>query len=620
VNTLVSKDLIGRGTHPFSLLALFAILLVVIDASLLGLFRNFDDRFNDWLMRTLAEKRVPAAEIVIIDIDEKSLEQMAATHGRYPWPRSVHAELIEGVEQQQPRAIIFDIIFADPDRQHPDADTYLSEVARENSNLFFPFVRLQSTQQGEGLELDHYGARLGFSEMSQQRTGESVALLLPYLALELEGRLGGINFIEDSDGVGRRYPLYLTEGDWLLPSIVARVAQYLGYSIPQQESIRLNWQGPVLSYPRISYSEIYDDLMRETHQRAGDEFKDKIVIIGSTATGMHDLRNTPMGSLHPAIEIIATALDNLRDGSYLQELSEALPLLFTLLSIGLLWWLFMAGFSPLFTGGLMLFWSLLLMLIDYLLLNQKLLLPVVTTLIFVWLYYALAALYAYRSERRARQQSIQIFSRFLDPRVVKELVSSGESVLNMRSESRQITVLFSDIRGFTTMSEQHSATEIVDILNRYFSRQVKVIFHHGGTVDKFIGDAIMAFWGAPVGDDNQAVNAVNAALDMVDVLKIFSEEIDAQEQGFDVGIGIHSGECVVGFIGSENRLDYTAIGDTVNLASRIEGQTKGIARILISSETRQQCGEQFEFIDHGIFAVKGRAEEVQLFEPRRRAL
>lgn len=617
---LLGKNINGIWNHPFSLLGLLLILLALADVSLFHLFHRFDYRFNDRLLQTIAEQRVPTDKIVIIDIDEKSLEQMAATHGRYPWPRSVHAELIEGIERQQPQAVLFDIIFADPDLQHPEDDAYLTEVAGQYNNLFFPYVRMQSESKGEGVALDNYGASLGFIEPLSTRTGDSAALLLPYLALELNGRLGTINFIEDRDGVGRRYPLYLQEGDWRLPSIINKVAKYLGYSIPDTESLLLNWQGPVLSYSRHSYAALYEDLLRENPLRAANEFTDKIVIIGSTATGMHDLRVTPMGSLHPAIEIIATAIDNLRNGDHIVEVHRLTPFLITLVSIGGLWLLFMTGSTPLLVGGLTLLWTFVLMAVEYLWLGQQVLIPVISTLIFIWLYYALAALYAFRTEQRAREQSIQIFSRFLDPRVVDELVSSGESVLNMKSESRQITVLFSDIRGFTTMSEQHSAEEIVDILNRYFSRQVEVVFKHGGTMDKFIGDAIMAFWGAPVTDDNQAANAINASLNMVDVLMAFRQELDAETREFDVGIGIHTGDSVVGFIGSENRLDYTAIGDTVNLASRIEGQTKGIARILVSDETRKQCSDEFEFIEHGIFKVKGRAEEVQLFEPRRRTL
>jgi Adenylate cyclase, family 3 (some proteins contain HAMP domain) len=158
----------------------------------------------------------------------------------------------------------------------------------------------------------------------------------------------------------------------------------------------------------------------------------------------------------------------------------------------------------------------------------------------------------------------------------------------------------------------------VDLLNRYFSRQVEVVFRHGGTLDKFIGDAIMAFWGAPAADDQQAEHAVACALEMVDTLLAFKQELGELGQTFDVGIGIHTGPAVVGFIGSEQRQDYTAIGDTVNLSSRIEGQTKGVARILVSSDTVVRCGNAFDFIDHGSYKVKGRTQEVQLFEPRRK--
>jgi len=145
-----------------------------------------------------------------------------------------------------------------------------------------------------------------------------------------------------------------------------------------------------------------------------------------------------------------------------------------------------------------------------------------------------------------------------------------------------------------------------------------VIFRHGGTLDKFIGDAIMAFWGAPGEDEKQAEHAIAAALEMSANLERFRQEIGEIGQTFDVGIGIHSGPAVVGFIGSEQRQDYTAIGDTVNLASRIEGETKGVSRILVSAETKNQCADRFDFVDHGFFKVKGRAQEVQLFEPKKK--
>ena len=177
-------------------------------------------------------------------------------------------------------------------------------------------------------------------------------------------------------------------------------------------------------------------------------------------------------------------------------------------------------------------------------------------------------------------------------------------------------MLFSDIRGFTTLSESRTPEQVVTLLNRYFDLQVAAIFEQGGTLDKFIGDAIMAFWNAPLSAPDHAVRAVRAALAMSRSLEVFRQELGEFGQHFDIGIGIHTGPAVVGFLGSSQRLDYTAIGDTVNLGSRIEGETKGVARILVSEATRNACGNVFTFIDHGEVTVKGRSQPVRLFEPK----
>lgn len=605
--------------QPVSLIATAIMALALLEFTALGLFQPLELAFGDLLLRQLAEQRRPDGQIVIVDIDERSLDRLAPVHGRYPWPRSVHAELAEGIARQRPKAVLFDILFTDPDVLRPDDDAYLAEVAATQNKLYFPFVKLHTEQPGIGLPLEEYGKALGFHRLPAAEADSRAALLLPFFALSVDGRLGAINFQEDSDGVGRHYPLYLEADGWQLPSLPARVAADLGYPVPPQQRLRLNWQGPVLGYPRISYAALYEDLGRRHPQRPQDEFTDRIVIIGSTATGLHDLRATPMGGLHPAVEIVATALDNLRRSDALADAPRWLSPLATLLLILPLWWAFRRGISPLRTGRLLLLATPLVAGLAYVALSRGLQLPLFTPLLFAWLYYALAALHAYRQAQLERQRSVQIFSRFLDPRVVNTLVAQGESALGLKGESRRITVLFSDIRGFTTLSERHSAEEIVELLNNYFSRQVRVVFAHGGTVDKFIGDAIMAFWGAPVEDDQQAVHAIEAALDMADALMQFKRDLGKHDENFDVGIGIHTGPGVVGFIGSENRLDYTAIGDTVNLASRIEGQTKGVARVLVSADTRALCGEAFDFVDHGFYKVKGRTQEVQLFEPRRKS-
>ena len=166
------------------------------------------------------------------------------------------------------------------------------------------------------------------------------------------------------------------------------------------------------------------------------------------------------------------------------------------------------------------------------------------------------------------------------------------------------------------MSEEQPPQAIVDLLNRYFAHQVEVIYHHQGTLDKYMGDGIMAFWGAPTDQPKHALGAVMAARDMVVALEAFRKELGEAGEGFDIGIGIHTGEAVVGFIGSpEHRQDYTVIGDTVNTASRIEGQTRGLCRVLVSAATRKACGSELEFRDRGSAKLKGRTKEVRLYEP-----
>jgi adenylate cyclase len=211
-----------------------------------------------------------------------------------------------------------------------------------------------------------------------------------------------------------------------------------------------------------------------------------------------------------------------------------------------------------------------------------------------------------------------VLSRFLDRRLVKQLVAEGVKLEDFKSESRTITVLFSDIRGFTSLSETRPPEEIVALLNRYLSAQAETVFRHGGTLDKFIGDAIMAFWNAPTDDPQHAEHAVACALDMIEVLKRFNAE-SVQNDGvaveLDIGVGLHSGPAVVGFVGSQRKLEYTAIGDTVNLASRIEGETKGRARILVSAATRAAALDMFGYREIAEVTVKGRAAAVTLYTP-----
>jgi len=379
----------------------------------------------------------------------------------------------------------------------------------------------------------------------------------------------------------------------------------------------LHWHGKP---PRIiSYSDLFRDISSE-HPVLAPGLKNAIVIVGPTAPGLNDFRPTPVNALMPGTEIIITALANLRTQDWLRDVPARWPLAFFLaLALTLTFW---KRINPLVTGISLVTATAALCAAAYFLLSLRWYVPVASALTLAWLAYVLLSAEAFWRERRDREAAVMLFRRFLDPRVVDELVKTGEFSRDKKPEAREITILFSDIRGFTSLSETRTPEAVVELLNRYFSQQVEVIFKHGGTLDKFIGDAIMAFWNAPTENPRHAEQAVAAALEMGEALDRFKKELaetDGTLADFDIGIGVHTGQAVVGFLGSDDRLDYTAIGDTVNLASRIEGCTKGVARVLVSGATRDACARHkesvFSFRNHGEFHVKGRDQGVELLEP-----
>ncbi|HEX5339866.1 MAG TPA: adenylate/guanylate cyclase domain-containing protein [Gammaproteobacteria bacterium] len=589
------------------------VILVLLETGAIHFLRPLEYQFQDFLLRHHAATRLPDPGVVVVSIDERSLAKMAQEVGGWPWPRAVHADLIRGIEAEKPAAIVLDIQFTDPDRVRPDSDRYFTDTASKSAATFFPIAL--SGNNADGALLSQVGPVLGFDKLPGADPDARVNLLLPLEQLARTGRVGLINFLQDEDGIGRRYWVRMDIGGWRIPSLPAKVAAALGYPLPRSASMVLNWCGGTAGLPHLSYYDVYEDFQRQHRQRPADEFRDKIVVIGATATGLGDMRPTPLSSIYPGVDIVATAISNLKDQDYLRRAPALIGMLAGIVLILLLGAVMrlsrgvviggigMVVLTPLTVGG------------AYLALSAGWLVPAMEPLSFGWLAYICLALADYVKERRERKRAVSMFGRFIDPRVVHELIQRGDVALRSEPRSSQITVLFSDIRGFTSLSETRSPEQIVSILNRYFSRQVAVIWRHGGTVDKFIGDCIMAFWGAPVADPQQAQHAVAAALEMSRVVDEFRRELDDTSAQFDIGIGIHTGPAVVGFMGAEGKLDYTAIGDTVNLGSRIESQTKGVARILVSALTREQCGAGFDFIERGTYKVKGREQPVQLFEP-----
>lgn len=594
---------------PLLILVVFTFLL-----SMAGILDIADNRTGDWLLTKAAGKRVPPAEIVLINIDQKSLENMNDIAGTWPWPRAVHAELIDGLERHGVKAVVFDILFNEADTFRPDSDALLHDTAQQYPNLFFPSLLLTD---GNGAALSALPSTFGAIKTASANPKASAPLLVP-LVLATENWQGGlINFETDSDQHGRHARLYTSTDGWQLPSLATSVAKFYGATLPTLSRIRLHWYG---NAPRsLSYSDIFQALEQDNSPLA-ESLRNSIVIIGATAPGLNDFRPTPLNTLTPGVEVLSTAIANIMDRSYLNDIPSRWPIF--ILAVSALAFVFRKRSSPVLIGLSLFAASILLLGSSYLLTSYLFYMPVGAALLLIWLAFSFFTLDAVLRERREREATIGLFNRFLDPRVVKDLVSRGELSREQKPEAREITILFSDIRGFTTLSETRTPEAVVELLNRYFSAQVDVIFKHNGTLDKFIGDAVMAFWNAPTENAQHAADAVAAALDMAKALDTFKAElaaIDGSLGDFDIGIGLHTGPAVVGFLGSNDRLDYTAIGDTVNLASRIEGSTKGVSRILVSQACQIACEQaapgRFRFINHGKFHVKGRDQGVILLEP-----
>jgi adenylate cyclase len=329
-----------RWKHVFYLyLAAAFSLFVAIDAAFFRVTANIRQRAFDMVVRYRLVIPEPDPDIVIVDIDEASLAAMAKEYGRWPWPRQVLGEFLEHLEGQHPKAVVFDILFSDPDVYNPDSDAYFDAAVAETANTFFPMLRLDEASDGLSQIAPAMipGATPISREAPQQAT---IAVVLPHVPSILRGgRLGLHNIYPDPDGVVREYLVYRNDYGWAIPSLPARVARELGYPVPTSPRVLLNWRGKPFSYRTVGFSDVFDDMLSKHKRRPPNEFTDKIVLIGSTAPSLFDVKPTPMSRLHPGVEILATAIDNLKRGDYLRypEGRILTPLLSALIVWGTAW-------------------------------------------------------------------------------------------------------------------------------------------------------------------------------------------------------------------------------------------------------------------------------------------
>lgn len=312
-------DMLGRRLRQSFFLYLAAVFTViaVVDASTVHFFSGMRQSSFDTMLRLRLNVPKPDPDIVIIDIDEKTLAAMAQDYGRWPWPRQVLAEFLEKVETQKPRAVVFDVLFSDPDIQNPDSDAYFNSAIEATDNSFLPMLRLDASHDALS-QLP--AARVPGVEKGEGAVPDAkLAMIIPpFAAAQKAGRLGTHNVYPDSDGVVRRYPVHIDAQGWRIPALPFVVAQAAGKGGDAPDSLLLNWRGKPFTYHYVSFSDVYLDMLKEKPSRAANEFAGKTLVIGSTAAGLLDVRGTPLDRQFPGVEILATAIDNLEHGDWLR--------------------------------------------------------------------------------------------------------------------------------------------------------------------------------------------------------------------------------------------------------------------------------------------------------------
>lgn len=316
-------------------LATLFTLLVLLDANTFGVGMNMRDKAFDFMVKHRVIKPKPDANIVIVDINEASLSAFAKEYGRWPWPRQVLGEFVENIQAQSPKAIVFDIVFSDADIYNADSDAYFNEVITECENCFFPILRLDPTEdQNSQLKFSQIP---GLTHKTDANSNATLAAILPYFKGALKAdKLGTHTVYPDNDGVVREYRMFHEDYGWRLPSLPLTVAKFTGAntdSLPND--MLINWRGKPFSYTFATFSDVFTDLASKNKKRPQDEFTNKIVIIGSTAPGLFDIKPTAMDKQFPGVEIMATAIDNAIHGDYLKVWRGKVP--YVLLSLLLIW-------------------------------------------------------------------------------------------------------------------------------------------------------------------------------------------------------------------------------------------------------------------------------------------
>lgn len=578
----------------------------------------------------------PPDNIVIAAIDEKSIEKL----GRWPWDRDKIAALVNRLNEAGAGIIVFDIIYSEKEKN----DKLLGRTINNAGNVLMPIVfdfERDSVEPENEVLLNSAFISIENPEIFNKYNpimAKKVLLPVPEIIQHVMG-LGHINMFPDSDGTLRWESLIIGYKGYLYPSITLQAAAfYLGIPpekivIRATEGIKLgkrfiptdkwgrlliNYYGTNHTFKHISISDILEGRVRQK------DLSGKIVLIGATAVGIYDLRVTPFSPAMPGVEKHASVIASILENRFLKAASISTNLLILVL-LGIIFSILIPRFKAAGASILTSVFIIIILLSGYFIFTKhglwiNISYPIINLL---FIFISITA-YNYAVEEKHARRIRTMFSSYVTEKVVNELIKNPD-MAKLGGERREVTILFSDVRGFTSLSEKHSPEEVVAILNEYLGEMTDIIFRWEGTLDKFIGDAILAFWGAPMPQPNHAELAVKCALNMVKRLEELQQKWQAEGKPIlDCGIGINTGEVLVGNIGAEGKkMDYTVIGDHVNLGSRIEGLTRKYnAHILITEFTLEKIkdliasGRLYRAAIEGLekVAVKGKERPVEVYE------
>jgi len=534
----------------------------------------------------------PQTPIVIVAIDESSIIEL---NQQWPFPRAMHAALLDKIAADKPLAIGIDLIFDVPSSRGPADDKALGEAVARAGNVV-----------------------LGAAPKYENRGDvEMFDANMPLPIIRKGGIVGPVNLVQDAvDGHVRRAPLRVRVGDEFLLGFDAQIYQMAvnqglpAAALPVGRSILINYNGPPRTFPWVLY---YKALKGEDEFVPKGYFRGKIVLIGPTSDVLHDFFPTAFArgsDQMPGVEIHANVLETYIRGNRVREvpvwISTVLAAAAALVGAALV--VRLHALRAFFTAVLL--WLVLTIFAYVGFLYFDVWMRGMAGTVGLFLGYGATVIENFVREQREKRRLSQFFS----PEVLREVVRHRDDN-SLGSTRRLVTVLFSDIRGFTTLSERLEPEQVAEMLREYLTEMTEIVFRHGGTVDKYIGDCVMALYNAPSPDPDHAVKAVRTGLEFqektLEVSKRWEEKLGVQIRN---GVGINTGEAVVGTMGSRQRLEYTAIGDTINLGARLESITKeyGIG-IIVSEYTHKLLKDEFMTRELGEVIVKGKSQPVKIF-------